>query len=178
MTAETESPSGLSKLSVDPVLLDATIRGLQEGLLMCGLEPKAVGATCFFTPRNPMSVIVGLVGQSSGTVTLNLSKAGALHLVNALTCEESTEVDEETIDAIQEIGNMVAGRVKDILLESVYEIEHISLPSVIFGHGYQVLYSQGINTCSIEFELENMPFSLENDRFFTCTVSLLPGPGV
>ena len=177
MTSETALEQTLNKLAVDAVLLSATIQGTEEGLSMCGLTPKAVGATCFFTPRNPMSVIVGLVGQSSGTVTLNLSEAGVLHLVNSLTGEENSVVDEESIDGIQEIGNMVAGRVKDILMKTEYEIENISLPSVIFGHGYQVLYSQGINTCSIEFELEGMPFSLKNDRFFTCTVSLLPSAG-
>ncbi len=175
MSVDTEAKS---KLSVDPVLLNATIMGTQGGLEMCGICPGAVGTTCFFTPRNPLSVIVGLVGKSSGTVTLNLTEAGMLHLVGKLMGDEMTQVDEDAIDGIMEIGNMVAGQVKDALVETSFEISNISLPSVIFGHGYQVLYSRGLSTCGVEFELADLPFSLMNDRFFSSTVSLLPGSGV
>ena len=177
MSTETAVGTNFAKLSVDPELLSATITGTQEGLDMCGICPKAVGATCFFTPRNPMSVIVGLVGKSSGSVTLNLSEGGMLHLVSGLMGEELETVNEDAIDGIMEIGNMVAGRVKDWLARTESEISNISLPSVIFGHGYQVLYSRGINTVSVEFELTDLPFSLVNDRFFSSTISLLRGAG-
>lgn len=176
---ETETlVASLTKLAVEPVLLNASIAGTQEGLAMCGICPRAVGATCFFTPRNPMSIIVGLVGECSGTVTMNMTEAGVLHLTSKLMGEELERLDEDAIDGIMEIGNMVAGRVKDNLVGTEYEISHISLPSVIFGHGYHVLYSRGMKTCGVEFELEDLPFSLVNDRFFSSTVSLLPAAGV
>lgn len=145
---------------------------------MAGVCPEAVGATCFFNARNPMSVIVGLVGKCSGTVTLNLTEAGMLFLVGELMCEKYESVDEATIDGIMELGNIVAGRVKTNLEGSEYDIKHISLPSVIFGQGYQMLYSRGLITCGVEFELSGLPFSLMNDRFFSTTVSLMPASGV
>lgn len=178
MTAEALLGNALGKIAIDPTLLTATILGTQEGLEMCGVCPSAVGATCFNTPRNPLSVIVGLGGKISGTVTINLTEAGMLHLVGKLMGEEYTEVNEDAIDGIMELGNMIAGRVKENLLGTEYEIDQISLPSVIFGDGYQVLYSRGITTCGVEFEFNDIPFSLANDRFFSTTVSLLPGSGV
>lgn len=178
MTADSATELSLGKLAIDPILLTATLLGTQEGLEMCGICPSAVGTSCFFTPRNPLSVIVGLVGKVSGTVTINLTETGMLHLVSKLMGEEYTEVNEDSIDGIMELGNMIAGRIKENLLGTDYEIEQISLPSVIFGDGYQVLYSRGITTCGVEFELGDIAFSLDNDRFFSTTVSLLPGSGV
>jgi CheY-specific phosphatase CheX len=179
MTVETLPPptEGASKLAVDPVLLDAVIGGTQTGLEMAELCPPAVGASRFFTPRNPLSVIVGLVGRSSGSLTLNLSESGMLHMVNKFMATDYTEIDEESLDGIMELGNMIAGSLKTTLANSDHHVDYISLPSVIFGQSYQVLYSKGISTVCVEFELEEMPFSVLNDRFFSATVSLLRGAG-
>lgn len=181
MTVELETApvvvDGASRLSVDQVLLNAVISGTQTGLEMAELCPPAVGASQFFTPRNPLSVIVGLVGKSSGSITLNLSEKGMLHMVNKFMGSECAAIDEESLDGIMELGNMIAGSVKTTLLDSDYRVDQISLPSVIFGQSYQVLYAKGISTVCVEFELEDMPFSALNDRFFSATVSLLRGAG-
>lgn len=165
-------------LSVDPIILEAVIAGTQEGLQMTNLCPPAVGVSCFFTPRNPLSVIIGLVGDSSGSLTLNLSEEGLLFVAGKLIGEEQTTVSEDVIDAMMEIGNLVAGCVKDKLAGSKYSIQKMSLPSVIFGQSYNVLYSRGIQTVSVEFELEDLPFVQLGGRFFTSTVSLLRGSGM
>ncbi len=178
MSTDNQTESKASLLAVDACLLNAAITSTREGLGMCGVEPKAVGASCFTAPRNPMSIIVGLVGKTSGSVTLNITEKGMLHLVSKLLCEECERVDEDSIDGILEIGNMIAGRLKVALDGSQYQVSNISLPSFIFGPGYQVFYSRGIDTVGVEFELEDMPFSLGNDRFFSVNVSLLPASGV
>jgi CheY-specific phosphatase CheX len=178
MSSETTDTNSMPQLAVDACLLSSVIKSTIEGLGMCGIEPKAVGATCFSASRNPMSIIVGLVGRTSGSITLNMTEKGMLFLVSKLLCEEFDTVDEDTIDGIMEIGNMVAGRMKVNLEGTEYQVSNVSLPSIIFGPGFQVLYSRGINTVGVEFELEDMPFSLLNDRFFTATVSLLRGAGV
>ncbi len=179
MTVETATNSveGASRLSVDHVILDAVITGTQTGLEMAEICPPAVGASQFFAPRNPLSVIVGLVGKSSGSITLNLSEGGMLFMVNKFMGSECTTIDEESLDGIMELGNMIAGSVKTTLLDSDYHVDHISLPSVIFGQSYHVLYAKGISTVCVEFELEDMPFSALDDRFFSATVSLLRGAG-
>ena len=160
-------------LHLDHELLNAIIDGTSMGVQMTGKAPKAVGATKFYTMPTEISVIVGLVGQSNGSVTLNMTQNCMLHLASALLCEEKTEVDEEAYDAIMEIGNMVAGSIKDILADSEFKLTHISVPSLILGSSYNVYYTRGISNVSVVFELDDIPVSMQNDRFFTATVSLL-----
>ena len=40
-----------------------------------------------------------------------------------------------------------------------------------------MFFSRGISTCSVDFEIEEIPFHQINDRFFTCTVSLMQASG-
>jgi len=173
MIPETPAQLATSKLDVDPVLLNATIDGTVAGLQMCGVSPRAIGASGLYSPRNAFAVIVGLVGRSSGSITMNLSETGILKLVGSLVGEELESVSEDTLDGIMEIGNMVAGSVKETLRGSCFEIDHISMPSVIWGEGYHVRYSRGLTTCGVEFELSEIPFSLDEERIFSTTISLL-----
>lgn len=52
----------------------------------------------------------------------------------SLSPQETREAaDEDALDAICEIGDMIAGRVKGSLCETEYEFSEISLPSVVVG---------------------------------------------
>lgn len=164
-------------LNVDTTLLEAVIVGTTRGLEMTGVVPSAVGAGRFSTSQHPMSVLVGLVGRCSGTLTLSISEAGMCHLATGLVGEKVTALDEDSIDGMMEIGNMVAGCVKESLSGSEYEVQSISLPSLIIGSAYQVVYARGISSVSVQFELEKIGRFNQNDRFFFCTVSLLRGSG-
>lgn len=162
-----------TKLQIDDTLLDAIVGGTLEGLQMTAVQPAPVGASRFFTATRPISVIVGLVGRNNGTVTLNLSERGMTFLAGRLLCDDNVLVDESTFDAIGEIGNMIAGRVKEMLLGSAYEVEHISVPSLVLGANYNVYYTRGMNSVSVEFELTEIPVTQQKDRFFSVTVSML-----
>jgi CheY-specific phosphatase CheX len=162
-----------SVLQVDETLLRACVSGTIEGLSMTGIVPPPVGASRLFHAARPISVIVGLVGKNNGTVTLNLSERGMMYMVGKLVGEEPTELDESCFDAISEIGNMVAGRVKDMLVGTSFEMEHISVPSLVLGANYNVYYTRGMSTVSVEFELEGIPVMHHKDRFFSTTISLL-----
>ena len=96
-----------------------------------------------------------------------------LWLAGKLLFEEQDAVNEETIDAIMEVGNMVAGAIKEELVGTAFEAENISVPSLILGANYNVFYTRGIETVSVEFELEDIPVTFQRDRFFSATVSLL-----
>ncbi len=76
-----------------------------------------------------------------------------------------------------ELGNMVAGCIKESLLDTEYGVSQISLPSLIAGSSYSVMYSRGIHTVSVEFEIPDISMVKLKDRFFTTTVSLLRGSG-
>ncbi|MCC6408900.1 MAG: chemotaxis protein CheX [Planctomycetes bacterium] len=162
-----------SFLLIDDVLLRACVEGTTEGLSMTGIVPPPVGASRLFQATRPISVIVGLVGKNNGSMTLNLSERGMIYMVGKLVGEEPKELDESCFDAISEIGNMVAGRVKDLLAGTSYEMEHISVPSMVLGANYNVYYTRGMSTVSVEFELEDIPVMHHKDRFFSTSISLL-----
>jgi chemotaxis protein CheX len=161
------------KLQVDEELLSAVLYGTERGLEMTGICPSAVGATKLFTANRSIAVIVGLVGRSNGTVTLNLSERAMLYLTGKLLGEDQVEVSEDNFDAIMEIGNMIAGSIKDVLSGSTYEISAMSVPSLILGASYNVYYTRGIATVCVDFELEEIPVAYHRDRIFSTTVSLM-----
>ncbi len=163
----------MSSLQLDPILLEAVIRGTAEGLSMTGLQPPPVGASRFYTASRPISVMVGMVGKTNGTCAISMSERALLHVAGALLGEERKTVDHEVIDAIGEIGNMVAGRVKELLTGTTFEMENISMPSVIMGASYSLHFARGMHVVSVDFELGDLPLCDAKDRFFTVTLSLL-----
>jgi CheY-specific phosphatase CheX len=117
--------------------------------------------------------MIGLVGDSNGTVTINMSDRAMLFLAGKLLFEDQSEINEDNVDAICEIGNMIAGCVKEALTDSEHRVENISVPSLIFGAAYDVHYTRGIDTCTVEFSLAEMPNAFFDDKIFTVTISLL-----
>lgn len=164
-------------LQIDQQLLEAIIQSTLVGLEMTNLGPVPVGAGRFATTHHSITVMVGLVGKHSGNMALNISEAGMLHLAGAMMGEEYREVSEDTIDAIMEVGNMIAGAIKGPLCGTGYEISNISLPSLILGNSYNMVYARGIVSVAVEFEIPNMPFATMNGRFFSTAVSLLKASG-
>jgi CheY-specific phosphatase CheX len=160
-------------LAITQSLVTALLKGTPEGLEMAGVVPVAIGASSMAQSRRAISVMVGLVGDSNGTITLNMSKRAMLYLTGKLLFEDQEEMNEENVDAICEIGNMVAGCTKEALQGSEFRVENISVPSMIFGANYDVHYTRGIDTCTVEFSLEDLPIVNLDDRIFTVTISLL-----
>lgn len=163
------------RLQVDEVMLDAVISGTIGGLQMTGVVPIPVGASRLATSNHRMSVMVGLVGQSSGSVAVSMSDAAMRFLASSLVDEDAPE--DDSIDAFMEIGNMVAGCIKESLQGTEYEVSRISLPSLIVGQAYNVIYARGLRTVSVQFELEGFGITAFDDRFMSTTVSLLRGSG-
>jgi CheY-specific phosphatase CheX len=161
------------KLELDEVLLDAVLKGTTLGLQMTGLNPPAVGASRLFNAIRPIAVIVGMVGRNNGTVTLNLTERTMLYITGKLLGEEQKAPSEDNLDAIMEIGNMVASHIKDHLKGSAFEISAISVPSLILGASYTVHYSRGLSTLSVDFELQEIPVTYYLDRVFSVTISLM-----
>lgn len=164
-------------LQVDPILLDAAVDATEKGLAMTGTTPTPVGASLLSTARHGMSVIVGLVGPSSGSVMLNFAESGMLYLASQMLGQPQTEMNEDTVDVMMEIGNIVAGAIKDSLLNTSHAVREISLPSLVVGTSYAVIYARGITTVSVEFEIPGLAASQRFDRYFSTTISLMRRAG-
>jgi CheY-specific phosphatase CheX len=178
VTAERQPPTSAENLlHVDHQLLSALIAGTRSGLEMTGIVPEPVGASRLTQARHAITVMVGLVGKHSGNMALNLSEVGMMFVAGRLLGTPVTELNEDSIDAIMEVGNMIGGAIKGPLRNTGYAISNISLPSLIFGRSVSMVYARGIKTVSVEFEICELPFNTMNDRFFSTTISLLQGSG-
>ncbi|MGC4090428.1 MAG: chemotaxis protein CheX [Polyangiaceae bacterium] len=164
-------------MEVDALLLHAVMHGVKTGLQMTGAKVTPVGASRLTSARHTITVMVGLVGGHSGNLALNLSEEATLMLASGLLGEPQRELNEDAVDAIMELGNMVAGAIKAPLAGTFYAISNISLPSLILGKSYSMVYTRGIKSVSVEFELCEMPFQSMNARYFSANVSLLRSPG-
>jgi chemotaxis protein CheX len=102
------------------------------------------------TPSFEISSIIGLSGNVSGCVVINLSTPVALQLVSALLGDTVTEIDDDTIDAIGEIANMIAGNAKT---DFPGENNAISVPSVVTGK-HEVSYPSGLPIIAIPCETD------------------------
>lgn len=161
-------------MNIDETLLNCVIKGTNEGLEMADVAPQAIGASKFSTVNKEISVIVGLHGDSSnGNMAINLSKRTAVHLAGKLMGEDITELDEDAVDAICEIGNMIAGRFKEILINSPHEFKTISLPAIIFGANYTMYHTKNITSISVMFELGDISIVHMDDKFFNISIALL-----
>lgn len=164
-------------IQIDPVLMKAVIVGTGKGFSMAGVEPIPVGASSLSSAPHSLSVIVGVAGRNAGTVVLNMTEPTMLKLTGEFLAEPQTELTEENIDAVMELGNMVAGSIKESLSGTEYELNLSSLPSLVMGQSYEMVFVRGIITAQVQFEVPGMPTSAMGGRFMYVSISLLRRAG-
>jgi len=162
----------MTGIEIDQNLVDAVIRSTNVGLQMAGIVPKPVGCSRLPSRAQEISVLIGIVGRSYGVVTLNASRQVALRLANKFMDADIAEVNDQVLDALGEITNIVAGKLKAELVGDKHEITSISCPSIVVGADYYLHHFRGFKTVSVEFELEEVPTMFYKERFFSTTVSL------
>ncbi len=177
MIVETQPNPMFKGINADTDLFSAIIEATGVGLQMAGVEPKPVGCSVMPTARHEVTVLVGLAGRHSGNLALNLSSEALLFITGNFLGEPQQEISDENVDAIMEIGNMIAGSVKTNLMETTRRVDAISLPSLILGQSHHMMFSRGIMCVSIQFEIKEMPLRTMDARYITTTISLLKGAG-
>lgn len=109
---------------------------------MLGCEPKLVSQQekkfKELGDRRVISVI-GLSGDVRGTVAISMPVATALAMVGKFIGMDMKELDEMVVDAVAEMGNIIAGGAKT-RLQSRGKIE-LSLPNVVICRGSMIFYS-------------------------------------
>ena len=159
-------------IPVDVELLGAVVRATRAGFQMAGIDPRPVGYSTAGPRGQEIAVVVGLVGRRNGTVTLHLSRPGVLYVAGRFLGAEFQEHSAEVFDAVAEVANIVAGRLKGELGGERYGITHISCPSMIVGADYHVHPLRGFGMVSVEFEIDGLPMVLARERLLSTTVGL------
>ncbi len=111
-------------------------------------------------PLFDISGIIGLTGEAIGSIAFSLPKQTALKIVSKFIGEEVLGLSADTRDAIGELTNIIAGRVKKIFYEKKIHIK-ISIPNVIVGKEHTITTAKGIPTIVIPFECELGDFAIQ-----------------
>ncbi len=117
--------------------------------------------------------LVSFTGEHSGIVAIFCSKDIAIKITSNMLGIECTEFNQDTKDAIGEVTNMVAGSLKNRVLEKFGEM-HLSVPIVIAGADLTISSSSGEShaveispsvTCNSQNSWLMTPFSSNGETF-------------
>jgi chemotaxis protein CheX len=111
-------------------------------------------------PLFDISGLIGLTGEAVGSIAFSLPKQTALKMVSKFIGEEVLGLSADTRDAIGELTNIIAGRVKKIFYEKNIRMK-ISVPNIIVGKEHTISSAKGIPTIVIPFESELGNFAIQ-----------------
>ena len=126
---------------------------------MAGMEVLA-GKPALNTGKIPAYEVngrIGLSGAVSGAICVSFSEDLSLKLASCILDEEYQKLDEDSIDALKEITNMIAGNAKSNFPEDNVEI---SVPDLMVGKNSDI-YPSGLPIISIPFTTNNEAFTVD-----------------
>jgi len=107
-----------------------------------------------------ISGIVGITGESEGSLCLSFSKACILFIISKMLGEEQKEINEDVKDAVGELTNMISGDSRRRLQEIGHSFQG-AIPSVISGPGHEVKHITRGPILSIPFTTQAGDFIVE-----------------
>jgi len=170
----TVTAESLSVLAADDVFLKAIIDAVDGCLTMCDTEVRCVGVSTVPT-RDPGNItgLIGVHGNVSGFITVNLAEVVATSAVGGLLQVQFEELTPQVIDGTGEITNIIAGGIKKGLAGTPWAFSHVTVPSVIGGQNYQIAYVRGLQYVCVTFEQDNDEALMLDDRLIKVAVSLI-----
>jgi CheY-specific phosphatase CheX len=155
---------------VDEYLVNVLVKATRDGLAMANLKPVPTGVSRYYHSHGMVSAIIGFVGPTSGSITLNTSERTGCFMAGRKTGDEVDEFSGEALDGLCEICNIIAGQTKAICSTSEHKFDRISVPSIVVGSSYYINHYKGLQTITVEFELPEM--KTPNIQESTFSVSL------
>jgi chemotaxis protein CheX len=119
-----------------------------------------IGVTISSDAPYDVTALIGLGGETRGTVALSFPDSTALKMVAKMLDIDSDEVNTEVIDGVGEIVNIVAGSAKSKLVRSDGKPIDLSLPNVILGDDYTIEYPSEAVWIEVPFNSDLGPFKL------------------
>jgi chemotaxis protein CheX len=161
-------------LIADPLLLGPIIASVESALTMCDTVARCVGvATVPGRDAGSITGMIGVHGEVSGFITVNMAQQVALSMVGRLLQDRCDVLSGQVIDGVGEIANMIAGGIKKGVVGTPWRFTHLTVPSVIIGQNYQIAFARGLKYLCVTFEHENEEALLLEDRLIQVAISLL-----
>jgi chemotaxis protein CheX len=104
--------------------------------------------------------IIGLGGEVSGAVVLNLPEEVAMRLVGAFVGETYESLSSDVVSGVGELTNIIAGDAKNRLSQKGFSFE-IGLPKIVVGRNYITAQAKNIACFVISFTSDHGNFTLE-----------------
>ncbi len=162
------------RISINPELLNAIVGSVESALTMCGVTVSCVGMS--HVPISEVGNLTGMIGvhgDVSGFVNLNMSERFAVRAVEGLLDTQYGKLTSQVVDGAGEITNLVVGGIKSALGGSEWSFSRITVPSVLVGNGYSVSYAKGLEFLCVTFEAEDPEAVVISDRLMQVSISLL-----
>ena len=155
-------------------IIDAINVGLDSCLTMCGMKARCIGLSSLpIGEQGKVTGIIGIHGNVSGFITINLSDKMAMKTVGGFLQEELTEIGSQVVDGVGEMANLLSGGIKKALAGTDWGFSHVTVPSVIVGHSYHVAHCAGMNYISAVFEFNEEDTLMVEDRLMQVTMSMI-----
>ncbi len=164
----------LDALSADPIIVKALIGSVDSCMTMCDTRAHCVGVST--VPTREKGIVTGMIGvhgNVSGFVTVNMAERVALAAVGGLLQDRFDQLSAQVIDGVGEMANLIGGGVKKGLGGTPWGFTHVTVPSVIVGQHYEIAYAGGLNYVCATFEQEDEEAIMLHDRLLTVAVSLI-----
>lgn len=110
--------------------------------------------------KGDISGIIGLTGDSRGTVSVSFGKDCAVAIVKNMLGGDIQDILADVQDAVGEITNMVSGQARRILSEGGVVLQS-GTPSVIMGQSHTISHVSQGPIMAIPFETEFGQFTIE-----------------
>jgi CheY-specific phosphatase CheX len=102
------------------------------------------------------TALVGLAGNICGVLSIRCSEEAARIMASKMLGMPPDEVDKDSLDALGEIANMIAGNFKG-KLSGVGHHCMLSVPTIIVGSDYETRSLTGGNTIETTYDFERKP---------------------
>jgi chemotaxis protein CheX len=112
------------------------------------------------TATGDVSGIVGITGDTEGSLCITFSKGCILMIISHMFNEDQKEINDDVKDAVGELTNMISGDARRRLEEIGHHFLG-SIPSVISGVGHEVKHITKGPILSIPFSTSGGNFTVE-----------------
>ncbi|MBF0449157.1 MAG: chemotaxis protein CheX [Candidatus Magnetomorum sp.] len=112
------------------------------------------------TAKGDVSSIIGLSGESKGTISITFTEPCILSIVSNMFGETMTQLDEEVMDAVGEIANMISGQARQEL-ESKGKVLYAAVPTMIKGKDHTISHKTTAAIMAVPFGTEYGEFTIE-----------------
>ena len=132
--------------------IESTLRSLE---MMATITAEKVGLSVKedLITTSDISAISGITGDTSGSSILSFPTELACRIASNMLMEEIATMDRSVEDAIGEIGNIVVGDARRLLIQDGFSLS-ISVPTVVIGKGHRISRSGDIPCIAIPFKTD------------------------